>query len=577
MLFRLWARNVVCHLLGTGLLFLAGSAPLLSQSPPAETACAGCHDQGKKLSLSAHMSVGCLKCHPKKEEFPHPEGAPKVACANCHEDIVRDHAKSVHGRAAEQGNAAAPGCDMCHGDVHEAKPYRTAAFRKEVVETCGMCHSDAAEKFKRSVHGGDVERGILNAPVCTDCHGEHAILGAKEPESEVRLGNIRETCGRCHGDVRLSRRFGLPTDRLTSFDSSFHGLAARAGSQTVASCASCHGHHDVLPSSDPHSRTHPDRLPETCGKCHPGAGERFALGPIHVIAGGEEPELARLVRVFYLIVIPLTIGLMFLHQAGDWVRKLFKLRLIGPPPHPAASPQPEMRMYPWERIQHGLLAVSFIVLVWTGFALKYPEQFWSKPLIMWEAQWPIRGILHRIAGVVMIAAGVLHVITLFVSRQLRHHWLELMPRASDVKEGVQGMAYSLGFLRERPHRSSHSYIEKAEYWAVVWGTALMAISGIMLWANNLMLKFLPKSWLDIAVTVHFYEAVLATLAIVVWHFYAVIFDPDVYPMDPAWLTGLSVRKWKIHRGPGYISPEPVKPGSGHRPMGGSDINLGDHH
>ena len=70
----------------------------------------------------------------------------------------------------------------------------------------------------------------------------------------------------------------------------------------------------------------------------------------------------------------------------------------------------------------------------------------------------------------------------------------------------------------------------------------MVASGIMLWANNLMLKLLPKSWLDVATSVHFYEAVLATLAIVVWHFYSVIFDPDVYPMDTAWFTGVSVKQ-----------------------------------
>jgi len=66
----------------------------------------------------------------------------------------------------------------------------------------------------------------------------------------------------------------------------------------------------------------------------------------------------------------------------------------------------------------------------------------------------------------------------------------------------------------------------------------MAVSGIMLWANNLMLALLPKSWLDVATSIHFYEAALAALAIVVWHFYAVIFDPDVYPMDTAWFSGI---------------------------------------
>ena len=94
----------------------------------------------------------------------------------------------------------------------------------------------------------------------------------------------------------------------------------------------------------------------------------------------------------------------------------------------------------------------------------------------------------------------------------------------------------------RPRRSAHSYIEKAEYWAVVWGAIVMIASGLLLWANNLAMKLLPKIWLDVATSVHFYEAVLATLAIVVWHFYSIIFDPDVYPLNTAFLTGRSVKK-----------------------------------
>ena len=74
----------------------------------------------------------------------------------------------------------------------------------------------------------------------------------------------------------------------------------------------------------------------------------------------------------------------------------------------------------------------------------------------------------------------------------------------------------------------------------------MAASGALLWANNIAMKLLPKLWLDVATSVHFYEAVLATLAIVVWHFYSVIFDPDVYPLDTAWLTGYSVKKHTAH-------------------------------
>jgi cytochrome b subunit of formate dehydrogenase len=131
---------------------------------------------------------------------------------------------------------------------------------------------------------------------------------------------------------------------------------------------------------------------------------------------------------------------------------------------------------------------------------------------------------------------------LIASRKLREHWKEMLPTTNDPREALSNFAYNLGLGDKQPGRSSHSYIEKAEYWAVVWGAIVMIASGTMLWANNLAMKFLPKAWLDVATSVHFYEAVLATLAIVVWHFYSVIFDPDVYPLNTAFLTGRSVVK-----------------------------------
>jgi cytochrome b subunit of formate dehydrogenase len=76
-----------------------------------------------------------------------------------------------------------------------------------------------------------------------------------------------------------------------------------------------------------------------------------------------------------------------------------------------------------------------------------------------------------------------------------------------------------------------------EYWAFFWGTLVMAVSGFVLWFESWSLRLLPTWVLDAATAVHWYEAILATLAILVWHFYMVIFDPDVYPMDRAWLTG----------------------------------------
>ena len=99
------------------------------------------------------------------------------------------------------------------------------------------------------------------------------------------------------------------------------------------------------------------------------------------------------------------------------------------------------------------------------------------------------------------------------------------------------LRYNLGFAPEKPKFGRFSYVEKAEYWALIWGTMLMGVTGVILWFENTSMGLLTKLGFDISRTVHLYEAILATLAIIVWHFYFVIFNPDVYPMNLAWLTG----------------------------------------
>ena len=113
----------------------------------------------------------------------------------------------------------------------------------------------------------------------------------------------------------------------------------------------------------------------------------------------------------------------------------------------------------------------------------------------------------------------------------------MLPRFQDIVEVVQNLGYLLGLRAEPPRFDRFSYIEKAEYWALIWGSMVMVATGSALWFENLALKFLTKWVLDLATLVHYYEAWLATLAIVVWHFYYVIFNPDVYPMNWTWLTG----------------------------------------
>jgi cytochrome b subunit of formate dehydrogenase len=189
------------------------------------------------------------------------------------------------------------------------------------------------------------------------------------------------------------------------------------------------------------------------------------------------------------------------------------------------------------RIAHGLVVLSFPVLVVTGFALRYPEAWWAAPLVAFEDAFPLRADVHRAAALLLCAACAYHVVHLARARRERRLLRRMLPSVRDARDVAAFFAWALGRRAQRPGLGVVNYAEKMEYWAFFWGTLVMAVSGFVLWFESWSLRLLPTWVLDAATAVHWYEAILATLAILVWHFYMVIFDPDVYPMDGAWLSG----------------------------------------
>lgn len=194
-------------------------------------------------------------------------------------------------------------------------------------------------------------------------------------------------------------------------------------------------------------------------------------------------------------------------------------------------------MYWNERLQHYLLAVSFITLIITGFALKFPESFWARPIVAWEGKWPVRAWTHRGAAIMLIAAAIYHLIYIIASRPGRLHWKQLLPARRDVMDVLAAIRQYFGGPPAR--LSAYNYVHKAEYWALVWGTMVMGATGAVLWFNTFSLRYLPRWVIDLSTTVHYYEAILAALAVLIWHGYSTIFDPNHYPMDRLWLDGVS--------------------------------------
>jgi predicted CxxxxCH...CXXCH cytochrome family protein len=327
----------------TGLLLLV----LLSG--PADEDCLACHD-GASLGESVHAQAGlaCTDCHAdlaQLGEFPHAEKLAPASCGACHAEAVSEHAAGVHATAQAAGRPSA-GCSDCHGPGHGIRPAadpESPTNHFNVPKTCESCHSGAhagsASRFDDSIHGHALAKsGLKVAPSCVTCHSVHDIRGPRDTQSPVHRSQIPRTCGSCHagilpvydesvhgqavagGDVRAAictdchsahaiavaampawkleviRECGTcHSQSLKTYRDGFHGQVTALGFTRVAACADCHGSHDIQRAAHPRSRVARANLVQTCGRCHPGANERYVQYDPH--ARPDDPS--RSAPVYY--------------------------------------------------------------------------------------------------------------------------------------------------------------------------------------------------------------------------------------------------------------------------------------
>jgi cytochrome b subunit of formate dehydrogenase/ribosomal protein S27AE len=517
-------------------------------------------DHGQAVHKGVTEAASCQDCHGNPHELLNYRNSASPVyrtnipetCGRCHgntAEMERFHLRqrspivsyenSVHGIALlEKHELNAAVCTDCHGshDLHKSTNPTSKLYWQNVPTTCGKCHENVQQTYIRSVHGQAVKAGVRDAPVCTDCHGEHTIQAVKLAASRVSPANIPETCGQCHAAQRIVTQYRLPPNVFATYIQSFHGLALQGGNLTAANCASCHGVHDILPASDSLSMINPKNLPQTCGKCHPGIGTRLSAEffRIHAPPGAAEgkPWIVNFISWFYIGLITVTIGGMTTFNFLDYLRKTgTHIRAVQ------ADGSAEPRLTRWMRVQHFLLMGLFILLAYTGFSFKFPDAVWSWPFRTLPDGAYVRGIIHRICGWTFAVFFVAHLATSIGTRRGRVHLQALWFVWADVKDALGLLAFNLGLRRTSPPGRRWNYAEKAEYWALVWGSVVMIVTGAMLIFTTTVLRLLPKVWHDVAQVIHYYEALLATLAILVWHLYWVIFDPKEYPMNPAWLIG----------------------------------------
>ena len=146
-----------------------------------------------------------------------------------------------------------------------------AASALAADEGCTVCHGAEKVEFARSIH-----RSV--DLTCVSCHGgdpaaveskDAAHAAAKNFRGKLTRRDVVESCGGCHADVQRMRPFGLRTDALAQYRTSHHGKAVlEKGDADAATCADCHGVHDVRRVKDPESPAWRTNVPSTCGRCH---------------------------------------------------------------------------------------------------------------------------------------------------------------------------------------------------------------------------------------------------------------------------------------------------------------------
>jgi formate dehydrogenase gamma subunit len=212
------------------------------------------------------------------------------------------------------------------------------------------------------------------------------------------------------------------------------------------------------------------------------------------------------------------------------------------------------------RLEHWTFAISFILLGFTGLVQKYAASPISQGLIAAMGGIESTRLIHRASATVMMVAVVYHIgivgYRLFVERRR----LSMLPTLADLQAAIGAFRYNLGLRKSPPQEGRYTYGEKVEYWAVVWGTVVMAVTGFMMWNPIATARFLPGEAIPAAKAAHGGEALLAILAIIIWHLYHVL----VKTFNRSMFNGYISEEEMLHEHPLELAD--IKAGIANRPV-----------
>ncbi len=534
------------------LFYVDPSMSIGHRGPHARLACTDCHDQAE-VSVIPHRvttQVDCARtCH-----LVNPDGSQQRFS---HEPIAEVLARSAHKPETladlefSDGALLRPGqsqCLYCHDEpVFRDALSQIPAFQPlggRTFDRCQSCHAD-----QLSV---DVAYVL-----------QHIATRLQPARPAIESGQI---CAVCHSDERILARFEMH-DAVASYWNSFHGKATLLGNEKAAQCVQCHvasgsSVHAMLAGSDPRSSVHPQQIANSCRStdCHPGASAQLADATMHLDLAEARDTLefflaATFVGLTVVAFIPWVLLSVFelLHGALATRKRLhdpaieLAERLLD-----TREGRKRLKRYtPFQRGQHWFLAITFTILCVTGLPQRFAGQPWAATIVSAFGGLEVNRAIHHGVGVALLIGllgHLVYVVALIVMRMFPKDgprrgffsvltslpmWLTI----EDLRRTVHLGLYFV-FLTPRPPAAGRfSLKEKFGYLAVFWGTVMLGVTGLLLWAEQWASHLITGRLFSLSLIAHTYEAILAASHIVILHLIDVLLAPHAFPISPAMAGG----------------------------------------